>query len=319
MYKKLILIILFSLTLFAKEISVFGAGNINSSSPYGLTATEKAILNNSKKIKTLNSKLSQLGVTYDDLSQKIDGIESVYESDSKALNRIRLNNKKFEKAIKQNSINISQNAKLEQLIKNNTIKLAELEEKLTRFIELQEQNNKIVEQTSKDTIALVNIINSSYVSRKQFDELVNFINKQNKIKQKKSSKKHKKGTNVKKRTNKEQLVYAISLYNKQYITKSKPLFLDLIAKKYRPATSNFYVAEICYRKKQYKDAIAHYKASMMLYDQAKYIPTLLLHSAISFEKLKDKDNAINFYSTLIDAYPDTKEAKQASENLAKLQ
>lgn len=57
---------------------------------------------------------------------------------------------------------------------------------------------------------------------------------------------------------------------------------------------------------------------MMLYDEAQYIPKLLLHSAISFEKTKDKDNAINFYGTLVDAYPETEEAKVAQKNLKKL-
>jgi len=48
------------------------------------------------------------------------------------------------------------------------------------------------------------------------------------------------------------------------------------------------------------------------------MPTLLLHSAISFENTKDKDNAKSFYSTLIDLYPDSSEAKVAKKNLAKL-
>jgi TolA-binding protein len=45
------------------------------------------------------------------------------------------------------------------------------------------------------------------------------------------------------------------------------------------------------------------------------MPKLLLHSAISFEKLGDVDNASSFYSTLIDVYGDTKEAKIAKKKL----
>jgi TolA-binding protein len=54
---------------------------------------------------------------------------------------------------------------------------------------------------------------------------------------------------------------------------------------------------------------------MTLYDKAKYLPKLLLHSAISFDKIGDTQNAQNFYSTLIEIYPNTLEAKQASKKI----
>jgi TolA-binding protein len=54
---------------------------------------------------------------------------------------------------------------------------------------------------------------------------------------------------------------------------------------------------------------------MMLYDKAKYLPKLLLHSAISFKKIGDNENAKNFYNTLIEIYPKTKEAKEALRKL----
>lgn len=217
--------------------------------------------------------------------------------------------------IEANSINISKNSNLSKIVEENSLNLFKLENKIDTFIELQQKNNKIVEQSLKNTNDLINNINSQYVTKKQFDELVKFINKK-KISKNRITKKKK---NIVKRTDKESLSYAISLFNNNYLTKSKPIFLRLIKKNYKPAESNFYLAEILYYKKRYKDAIHYFKTSMMLYDQASYIPKLLLHSAISFEKLKDKDNAINFYSTLVDAYPETKEAIEAQNKLQKLQ
>lgn len=73
-----------------------------------------------------------------------------------------------------------------------------------------------------------------------------------------------------------------------------------------------------YIRKKYDLAISHFKKSAVLNDKAAYMPTLLLHSAISFENTKDKDNAKSFYSTLIDLYPDSSEAKIAKKNLTKL-
>ena len=54
---------------------------------------------------------------------------------------------------------------------------------------------------------------------------------------------------------------------------------------------------------------------MTLYDKSSYLPKLLLHSAISFEKLGDDDNAQNFYNTIVDIYPESNEAKKASKKI----
>ena len=184
---------------------------------------------------------------------------------------------------------------------------------MDKFISLQQKNNIIVEKSLKDITRLLNKINSNYISKKEFDELVDFVNKS-----KKNTKKvvlKKKSNNI---SNKDSLALAIKLFNKNYLTKSKPIFEKLVKNKYKPAQCNYYLGEIYFFKKKYKTAIHHFKTSMMLYDEASYIPKLLLHSAISFEKINDKDNAINFYGTLVDAYSETKEAKIAQKNLKNL-
>ena len=99
---------------------------------------------------------------------------------------------------------------------------------------------------------------------------------------------------------------------------STPKYEKLLEANYKPAEVNFYLAQNWYMRKKYDLAISHYKKSAILNDKAAYMPTLLLHSAISFEKIKDKDNAKSFYSTLIDLYPSSNEAKVAKQNLTKL-
>jgi TolA-binding protein len=71
-------------------------------------------------------------------------------------------------------------------------------------------------------------------------------------------------------------------------------------------------------RKKYDVAISYYKKSAILNDKAAYMPTLLLHSAISFENIKDKENAKSFYGTLIELYPSSEEASTAKKNLSKL-
>ena len=99
---------------------------------------------------------------------------------------------------------------------------------------------------------------------------------------------------------------------------STPKYEKLLEANYKPAEVNYYLAENWYMRKKYDAAISYYKKSAILNDKAAYMPTLLLHSAISFEKAKDKDNAKSFYSTLIDLYPNSSEAKEAKQNLSKL-
>ena len=97
-----------------------------------------------------------------------------------------------------------------------------------------------------------------------------------------------------------------------------PKYEKLVEVNYKPAEGNYYLGEMWYVRKKYDLAISHFKKSAVLYDKAAYMPTLLLHSAISFENTKDKDNAKNFYSTLIDLYPSSSEATIAKKNLSKL-
>jgi TolA-binding protein len=55
-----------------------------------------------------------------------------------------------------------------------------------------------------------------------------------------------------------------------------------------------------------------------LYDQASYIDTLLLHTAISLEKNGDKGQARAFYENIVENYQGKKSAKIAKEKLKKL-
>ena len=112
------------------------------------------------------------------------------------------------------------------------------------------------------------------------------------------------------------MIEARLLFKKEYFTKTIHILNYLLKSNYRPAESNYLLGEISYYRKKYKDAISYFKTSAILYDKAKYMPKLLLHSAISFEKTNDLSNATSFYNTIIDVYPASNEAKSASKNLS---
>ncbi len=295
------------------ERSMFGAGNLESSQPYGLTHTEEVIVKNKKIVAKNEKKLKKTTSELQDLNQRVDGIDSLLEGESIKLNKVykSLNEQK------KNLMLLRQTS--ESNIDKNTQSILGLQKKIDIDLEVLksqiEQNKKNIKTLKKSfdkIVVLVNKINNDYVTKKDFNKLIALLDK-DQLQSKKTTKVSKTKTSSK--SSKELLVEAKAFFKKDYFTNAKPIFQELVSKNYRPAESNFYLGEIEYYRKNYKNALHYFKTSMTLYDKASYLPKLLLHSAISFEKLGDNENAQNFYSTIIDIYPESNEAKQASKKI----
>lgn len=293
----------------AKEISVFDAGNMTVSTPYGMTKAEKISYDNTEKIRHLLLKIDYLNSKQDELFQKIEGISSLFESDSKNSQNIKLNLKN------------SENKLIDLLNKTETNinKIRDLDKKLDDFISLQKENNRLQEETNLKLVSIVNKINGEYVKKIEFDELVSYINISYKPNEKyQASKNEKKSINLsEKQSNKEIFEDAIKFFKMNQLAKSLEMFEKIASEKYKIAETNFYIGEIKFKQKIYKEAIQFYKQSMIADDKAIYIPQLLLHSALCFEGMKENDSADKFYKTIIDIYPDSLEAKEASKKLKK--
>lgn len=307
--KRTLSFLLLSTIAISEEVSVFGAGNLDSNKPYGLSTTEKHILKNKSELNSIDTKVKDVKDTIESVSQRIDGLESIYEGDSRKINDAVL---KINDLVKKEEINSNEIEK----IKAVTAQILQIQE------ENNTNNNKNLE-TLKLAIATldksINNINSS---------LDQFVRKDEVEKPKKTASKEEASTATKaveklsaedaKLSNADLLTKGKELFEKKLFTQALPIFDDLVAKNFKPAESNFYLGEIYYSRKQYNDAIGAFKKSALLYDKASYMPKLLLHSAVSFENIKDKENAKNFYSTLVSAYPDSSEAQTAKKNLSKL-
>jgi len=61
----------------AAEPSAFGAGDLTSSNPYGLTSNEKVILDTKKRLQTVSVKSNNQANELDSLRERIDGLQSV--------------------------------------------------------------------------------------------------------------------------------------------------------------------------------------------------------------------------------------------------
>lgn len=264
--------IVFSL-LEASEPSAFGAGALDSSNPYGLTESEKSIVEN-RQVSLSNKKLiRQMALKIAQLQETVEGLRSVVDSMSGKIGQTgqRLNEISSQSA-KASSEDISDLQSQLDILKrsseNNYLKIDKALKKLTKLMGSSQKKNTSVVIKPKRKV-----------------------------------------------TNAQRIKSAVSNYRKKHFTKAKEDFTILANKNYKPAQANYYLGEIAYYRKNYDEAIYHYKKSVGFYDKANYMPTLLLHTALSFQKLGDNDNAQRFFDTVLSTYPESAQANIAEKYL----
>ena len=181
--------------------------------------------------------------------------------------------------------------------------------------ETSDQESSIEQATLlKELGAMIDRINANYVSRAELQKLLEGSNKiekervATKIPSKEKSFLAKKGTS-------ELYTEGVRLFQKKRYDEAKKRFEMTDKKGYKPAASNYYLGEIAYYTKHYDDAIFYFKKSAGIYDQAGYIDTLLLHTAISLEKTGDKEQAKRFYENIVANYQGKKTAEIAKRKL----
>ncbi len=280
MKKFLLLSIFLVFSLNSAEISAFGAGSLDSDNPYGLSESEKIIFENKREIKYQARKISEL-------KEQLEGVRSVVDSMGMKLGRT---------GQKISELN-------ERQSKTDAQEIISIKEEIIQLKKVQSENYEKINSVLKKLSSMIDEINSNYVTKDDFNSI---------SAKKKSSNNSSKQSKL---TPGEKLKNAIALYRKKYYTKAFPIFIELAERSYKPATSNFYLGEISYYKKRYSDAIVYFKRSVSHYDKASYMPTLLLHTGISFGKLDDYANRDKFLQALLMSYPESSEAKIARKHL----
>ncbi|HIP14491.1 MAG TPA: tetratricopeptide repeat protein [Sulfurimonas autotrophica] len=293
----LLLIAFVSTFSFASEPSAFGAGDLTSSNPYGLTQSEKVILQTKDTLKKVATYTKSQASQLDSLRERIDGMQSIVED----LSIKSHNNKVSLRKLKDES-----DANIENIHQFQT-RLGENIEKNTQ--EIKKLHGMILELSK-----VVDKINTEHVSKDEFNALIRDVNNfktlvAKEIKSKKKSVKSSKVSSAK--------LYnqAKAYYNKKYYTKAIQNYKELIKRNYKPAYSHYMIGEMYFKRKNYADAISYFKKSASLYDKASYMPTLLLHSAIAMDKTGDKEHAKAFFNAIVAKYPNSKEAKKAKKFL----
>lgn len=301
--KNLFLVAIFIATssLFSTEVSVFDAGNLDSSSPYGLTQNEQVLLNNKKKVEKLNQNFGSTEAKVNNALERIEGLQSILEGNTAQLGRIE--------------------QRLSMLETGGTNSTGASDSDLKKYVEqsraIQEKNNNEIKKILAELSALIDSINSNYVSK---SDLSKMNLKDTSKDTKETSKKKEPETKVDTATQKsssdfttkspsEILKEASDMYRNKDYAGAKERYSHLISINHRPAEATFMLGEIDYFNKSYASAIEQYQKSISIYDKASYTPKLLYHTAISFDKIGDKASANKFYKFLKSSYPNSEEAK----------
>lgn len=313
--KKIFSVALIGATLLYAESSAFGAGDLTSDSPYGLTSGEKLL---KEKLDTLSNNDAQVNSRINEIEQRVEGLQSTLEGINSQY-------------AKSNSRLIQLETNFEAMENNLSTELQNLKAYVEESRKIQDTNNKQIKKILAELSSLVDSINANYVSK---DDLNDFnLSAKNtlviptsddknatSLKENNASVIPVKEKEVKqiddswkKKKNNEILDLAIKDLNDNSYENSKTKLNYLISKQYKPARANFWLGEIEYKQKKYNNAIAYYKTSSALSTKGDYFPKLLYHTAISLDKIGDPKTANGFYKALKTNYPNSPEAK-ASPN-----
>ena len=304
MYKKIVAaLFVATASLVAGEPSAFGAGNLDSSSPYGLTSSEKTVFQNKTNLKKIVVKSNNQANKVESLRERIDGLQSIIES----LSRKAQSNKRS----------------LTNLENKNNETLKTSDEYDRRVGEIAEENSELIAENKillEKFSKLLTSVNKTYVSKSQFNKLVEDVNEFKALisKELKGSSTQVKINSLDSMSDFDVASKAQAFYDKRYFTKGIEYYSHLIRKNYKPAHAHYMIGQMNFKRKKYGQAISYYKLSASLYSKAPYMAELMLNTGISMDKTNDKKNAKAFYNGVVGKFPGTSQAKNAQKYLKSL-
>ncbi len=286
------------LSLYAEK-SAFGAGDLNSPSPYGLTKAEKHILDNKETIQDIEGTVRKNRSRINSIEESLSGMKSIVEglNETGRDDQLTLQSLKDEvNAMKGSSEGLNQ--KVDTLILNH------------------DENIKQLKTVMSELSTLIDSINSNYVSKQEYNALAEEINSFKLVVSKQLKNIAAGGTSsLDNKSNAQVAKDAEKLFDKKKYADAIDAYEHLIKKNYKPAAAHYYIGESYFHLNEYKNAIAYFKESAKRYSKASYMPNLMLHTAISLQKTKQNEGANQFFQALIAKYPNSPEAKKAQKYL----
>ena len=302
--------------LFANEPSVYGAGDIDVASPYGLSSTEKNVISNRKQIQQLSNQVSEHQSRIAGLTTVIDGLNKQVLDLKEQLQEKRKidaeqndNSKKQEEDAKKTYTLLLELGKMIDQINDSYV----TKDDLTLLKTQQAQQMQQVQQAQQMQQQESPIITRETDNSSNNGMIIDGRDGYGDSTQNMGGEQQQYGEgSVDVSDTYREAVQAFS--HKSYNTATEK-FKQAIAQNYKKAPSNYYLGEIAYYTNDYYSAISYYKKSASLYNKASYMKILYLHTALSLSKTGQHDQARGFFRYVVDNYPNTKSAEIAQKNL----
>jgi len=298
--KRLLLIssFLLPLSLYA-ERSAFGAGDLDSPNPYGLTKAEKKILENKEILKNVKGTSRQNKSRLTEVEESLAGVRSIVEGMSEG-------NRESSQELQV----------LKTDVTNMKLSSTEMNEKIDGIIATNEENINQLKTVMGELSSLIDTINSTYVSKDEYNKLAQEINSFKLDVAKQLKKIAASGNSIwDNKSSANVATEAKKLFDKKKYADAIDAYEHLIKKSYKPAAAHYYIGESYFQLNEYSNAVAYFKESAKRYSKGKYMPKLMLHTGISLQKTNDDEGAQQFFQAVVAKYPKSSEAKKAKKFL----
>jgi len=286
---KLVVITCLSLSLVHAESSMFGAGDINTQTPYGLNGSEKEILKNRKLINKQSRDIANLRAENAALKESIEGVHSIIQGIGRKVSG--------------------------RVIEKNSADIEHIHTQIDAKAKSDAENYESTKQILLELTSLVDGINNTYVQKKELKkfkkEIISLLSKLKTGINSSNSKP--KAVDYTKMKSDKLLTTARANFKAKSYDKAELGFKELVKRDFKLALASFYLGELNYYQGYYGASIEYFKNSASKKQTSSYTPTLLLHTANAFKKIGDKENALTFFNALISQYPDASESETAKK------
>ncbi|SHO80592.1 TPR repeat containing exported protein; Putative periplasmic protein contains a protein prenylyltransferase domain [hydrothermal vent metagenome] len=235
--------------------------------------------------------------------ERIDGLTRIVEGLGRTINELRQNRSGGRGSRYSDEELVNELGRIVDNINENYVSKAELKKAIENLANNYKNstidNSERIFNNSDDVIEIKDTPNERVVTPRVFEE-------------------DKRVNNIAKSSNSSKYISAVRLYNKKQYAKAKLIFKSLSKSSYKEGPTNYYLGEIAYFTKRYDDAIFYFKKSAGVLSKASYMHILLLHTAISLEKVGNKKEAKRFYQNIVDNYSNNSSVSIAKIRLDKL-
>ncbi len=305
------LLFLVATFLVAAEPSVFGAGDLTLDEPYGLTPNEQMIHQNRQAIVRLERRLSALEQESSDLKERTVGLQEMIRGNGENIRRLSQQMQRLTEAFERTQADEQrQGEALEEA-------LEQLQEEVVAALVIQDSNHQRLAHALSELQSDLEKSASQEAMQRNLSRLAEAIEAN------RDAIAELQGVTTPltlEQTPLEELFeQAKAMIEAREYGGAQVRLTRLIEEEFRLAESYFHLGSVHYFRQEDERAVAAFKRSAEMDDEARHMPVLLFYTAIALARQGSEAEAKRFFETLIRLYPDHSVTPSARSRLERLE